>query len=49
MKNPEQLKGAIRNFAKKNSLRALDVQYMVLFEHILERLSVSPYSHNFVL
>lgn len=27
MKTPEQLKGAIRNFAAKNHLRALDVQH----------------------
>ena len=39
MKTPEQLKGAIRNFASKNNLRALDVQHMFLFERILERLA----------
>ena len=47
MKTPEQLKGAIRNFASKNNLRALDVQHM--FERILERLAVSPYAKNFIL
>ena len=34
MKTPEQLKGAIRNFAAKNHLRALDVQHMFMFERI---------------
>ncbi len=49
MKTPEQLKGAIRNFAAKNNLRALDVQHMFMFERILERLAVSPYAQNFIL
>lgn len=49
MKTPEQLKGAIRNFASKNNLRALDVQHMFMFERILERLAVSPYAQNFIL
>lgn len=49
MKTPEQLKGAIRNFAAKNHLRALDVQHMFMFERILERLAVSPYAQNFIL
>ena len=49
MKTPEQLKGAIRNFASKNNLRALDVQHMFMFERILERLAVSPYAKNFIL
>ena len=31
MKTPEQLKEAIRNFASKNNLRALDVQHMFIF------------------
>ena len=49
MKTLEQLKGAIRNFAAKNHLRALDVQHMFMFERILERLAVSPYAKNFIL
>lgn len=49
MRTPEQLKGAIRNFAAKNHLRALDVQHMFMFERILERLAVSPYAQNFFL
>ncbi len=49
MKTPEQLKGAIRNFAANNNLRALDVQHMFMFERILERLSVSPYAQIFIL
>lgn len=49
MKTPEQLKGAIRNFAAKNHLRALDVQHMFMFERILERIVVSPYAQNFIL
>ena len=41
MKTPEQLKGAIRNIAKKNNLMPQEVLPMFLFERILERLSIS--------
>ncbi len=49
MKTPEQLKGAIRNVAKKNSLMPQEVLQMFLFERILERLSVSRYKKNIIL
>lgn len=49
MKTPEQLKGAIRNVAKKNNLMPQEVLQMFLFERILERLSVSQYKNNFIL
>ncbi|MCH5270330.1 MAG: nucleotidyl transferase AbiEii/AbiGii toxin family protein [Lachnospiraceae bacterium] len=49
MKTPEQLKGAIRNIAKKNDLMPQEVLQMFLFERILERLSVSRYRENFIL
>lgn len=49
MKTPEQLKGVIRNIAKKNNLMPQEVLQMFLFERILERLSVSKYRENFIL
>ncbi|MDE6847090.1 MAG: nucleotidyl transferase AbiEii/AbiGii toxin family protein [Lachnospiraceae bacterium] len=49
MKTPEQLKGAIRNIAKRNKLMPQEVLQMFLFERILERLSVSRYRENFIL
>lgn len=49
MKTPEQLKGAIRSMAAKNSLRAQEVLQMYLFERILDRLANSRYRDNFIL
>lgn len=49
MKTPEQLKGAVRNIAKKNNLFPQEVLQMFFFERILERLSVSKYKDNFIL
>lgn len=49
MKTPEQLKGAIRNIATRKGLRPQEVLQMFLFERILERLSNSSYSRNFIL
>ena len=49
MKTPEQLKGAIRNIAKKNNLLPQEILQMFMFERILERLSVSKYKDNFIL
>jgi len=49
MKTPEQLKGAVRNIAKKNNLMSQEVLQMFFFERILERLSVSNYKGNFIL
>lgn len=49
MKTPEQIKGAVRNVAKNNSLQPQAVLQMYLFERVLERLSVSRYRDNFIL
>lgn len=49
MKTSEQLKGAVRNIAKKNNLSPQEVLQMFFFERILERLSVSKYKDNFIL
>lgn len=49
MKTPEQLKGTVRNIAKKNNLFSQEVLQMFFFERILERLSVSNYRDNFIL
>jgi len=49
MKTPEQLKGAVRNIAKKNNLLPQEVLQMFFFERILERLSASKYKDNFIL
>ena len=49
MKTPEQLKGAIRNLAKKKGIHAQEVLQIFMFERIIERLSVSPYKDRFVL
>lgn len=44
MKTPEQLKGSVRNLAKKNGLSSQAVLQMFFFERILERLSCSNYT-----
>ncbi|MBO1265274.1 nucleotidyl transferase AbiEii/AbiGii toxin family protein [Proteiniclasticum sp. SCR006] len=49
MRNPEQLKGVIRNIAKDKNLKPHEVLQMYLFERILERLSLSSYRNNFIL
>lgn len=49
MKNPEQLKGAIRNLAKQQNLQAQEVLQIFLFERFIERLSLSPYRENFII
>lgn len=49
MKNPEQLKGIIRNIAKDKKLKPQEVLQMYLFERIIERLSLSRYKDNFIL
>ena len=48
-KSPEQLKGAIRNIAEKKNIQAAAVLQMYLFERVIERLSISPYKHQFIL
>ena len=49
MKTPEQLKGAIRNLAKKKGIHAQEILQIFMFERIIERLSVSPYKDRFIL
>ena len=49
IKTPEQLKGAIRNLAKKKGIHAQEVLQIFMFERIIERLSVSPYKDRFIL
>lgn len=49
MKNPDQLKGAIRNIAEKKDIQAAAVLQMFLFERIIERLSLSSYKYQFIL
>ena len=48
MKTPEQLKGAIRNLAKKKGIHAQEVLQIFMFERIIERLSVSPYKDRLI-
>ena len=49
IKTPEQLKGAIRNLAKKKGIHAQEILQIFMFERIIERLSVSPYKARFIL
>ena len=49
IKTPEQLKGAIRNLAKKKGIHAQEVLQIFMFERIIERLSVSSYKDKFIL
>ena len=49
MKTSEQIKGAIRNVSKKTGVNPNSLLQMCLFEGILEKLSKSKYSENFIL
>lgn len=49
MKNPEQLKGSIRNLSVEKGLNPNTLLQMCLFEGILEKLSKSKYKGNFIL
>ena len=49
MKNPEQIKGTIRNIAREKNLHAQEVLQLFFFERILDRLSHSQYKNNFIL
>ena len=49
MKTSEQIKGAIRNMSKKTGVNPNSLLQMCLFEGILEKLSKSKYSENFIL
>ena len=49
MKTSEQIKGAIRNISKETGVNPNSLLQMCLFEGILEKLSKSKYSENFIL
>lgn len=49
MKTSEQIKGAIRNIARKTGVNPNSLLQMCLFEGVLEKLSKSKYSENFIL
>lgn len=49
VRTPEQLKGQIRHFACERGLQPQEVLQMFLLERVLERLSKSKYSNNFIL
>ena len=49
MKTSEQIRGAIRNISKKTGVNPNSLLQMCLFEGILEKLSKSKYSENFIL
>ena len=49
MKTSEQIKGAIRNISKKTGVNPNSLLQMCLFEGILEKLSKSKHSENFIL
>lgn len=49
MKTSEQIKGAIRKISKKTGVNPNSLLQMCLFEGILEKLSKSKYSENFIL
>ncbi len=48
-RTPEQLKGQIRQFATRRGLQPQEVLQMFLLERVLDRLSISKYSRNFIL
>jgi len=48
-RTPEQLKGQIRHFATQRGLQPQEVLQMFLLERVLDRLSNSKYSRNFIL
>lgn len=49
MRTSEQIKGAIRNIARKRGVNPNSLLQMCLFEGILEKLSKSKYNENFIL
>ena len=49
MKTSEQIKGATRDISKKTGINPNSLLQMCLFEGILEKLSKSKYSENFIL
>jgi len=49
VKSAEQIKGAVRNIAGKMNLKPQEVLQILMFERLVERLSISPYKDNFIL
>lgn len=49
IKNLQSLKDKAKNIAKKNGITVQEVTQNYMFERILERLSISKYSNNFIL
>lgn len=49
MKSPEQLKGAVKNIAKQKNVSPQAVLQTLMFERLVERLSVSKYRDKFIL
>lgn len=49
MKSPEQLKGAVKNIAKQKNISPQAVLQTLMFERLVERLSVSEYRDKFIL
>lgn len=49
MKSAEQIKGAVKNIAKRMNLKPQEVLQIFMFERIVERLSISEYKDNFIL
>lgn len=49
MKNAEQIKGAVKNIARKMNLKPQEVLQIFMFERLVERLSISKYRENFIL
>ena len=49
MKSAEQIKGAVKNIAKKMNLKPQEILQIYMFECLVECLSVSKYKGNFIL
>lgn len=49
MKSAEQIKGAVKNIAKKMNLKPQEILQIFMFERLVERLAVSQYKENFIL
>lgn len=49
MKSAEQIKGAVKNIAKKMNLKPQEILQIFMFERLVERLSISKYKENFIL
>lgn len=49
MKSAEQIKGAVKNIAKRMNVKPQEVLQIFMFERLVERLSLSEYRENFIL